>query len=139
MECIIDSATYFDGDEELFSFVIQELDSMAHQINDFSYRWTVYMLKHLLVGISILDLREDQMSLTCNSTMMEDDKLINVYVIINGTVKHLIPRLRGGARIKNTTYVDLIPFLINDSSSDSSESSDEDSDEKSLISDWSFF
>ena len=38
MECIIDSATYFDGDEELFSFVIQELDSMAHQINDFSYR-----------------------------------------------------------------------------------------------------
>ena len=59
MEYIIDSANYFDGDEEIFSFIVHELGSMAHQINDSSYRCTVYMLKSLLVGMSTLDLRED--------------------------------------------------------------------------------
>ena len=76
------------------------------------------MLKSLLVYMSTVALREDQMRLICNGIIMEDDILICSYGITNGTVMHLIPRLRGGARTRRTAYVDPIPFLMNVSSSD---------------------
>ena len=45
MKFIIDNANYIDDDEEMISFVVQELTVAAHQINDFSPRCTVYLLK----------------------------------------------------------------------------------------------
>ena len=44
MKFIIDNANYFDDDEEILSFVVQELTAASHQINEFSPRCTVCML-----------------------------------------------------------------------------------------------
>ena len=66
------------------------------------------------------------MRLMCNGIVMEDDRVISSYGITNGTVMHFVPRLRGGVRTRRTAYVDLIPFLMNDTYYD--EDYDEDSD-----------
>ena len=81
--------------------------------------------------MSTIDLREDQMRLICNGTIMEDDRLISSYGVINGTVMYLDPRLRDGARTRRTAYVDTISFLMNHFSFDSFEPFDGDSDKES--------
>ena len=124
MEFIIDNANDFDYDEENISFVVQELTAAAHQIHDVSPRCTVYILKTLLGSMRTGNLRENQMRVICNSIVIEDGRVISSYGITNGTIIHLVPRLRGGARTRRTTYA--IPHLMTDTSSD--EDSDEDSD-----------
>ena len=113
----------------MLSFVVQESTAVSHQINDFSPRCTVYMLKTLLGSMTTGNLREDQMRLVCNGIVIEDERVISSYGITNGTIMHLVPRLRGGARTRRTGYVEPIPYLMTDTSSD--EDSDEDSDENS--------
>ena len=56
---IIDTKAFFEGDEERLSFVVRELGSMEHNINDYFLRCTLYMLKSLLVSMSSIELRED--------------------------------------------------------------------------------
>ena len=69
------------------------------------------------------------MRLVCNGVVIEDDRVISSYCITNGTIMHLVPRLRDGARTRRTGYIELIPYLMTVTSSD--EYSDEDSDEVS--------
>ena len=40
-----DTKKFFEDDEEMLSFVVRELGSTVHNINTFSARCTVYMLK----------------------------------------------------------------------------------------------
>ena len=126
MEFIVDNANYFDNDEEMLSFVVQELTNVSHQINDFSPRCTVYMLKALLECMTTDNLGEDQIHLSCNGIVIKDDRVISSYGIINGNVMHIVPLLCGGARTRITEYVDLIPYLMTNTSSN--EDSDEDFD-----------
>ena len=123
MEFIIDNANNIDYDEENIWLVVQELTAEAYQIDNFSPRCTVYMLKALLGSMSTANLREDQIRLICNGIVLEDDRVISSYDITDGTVMHLVRRLRGGARTRRTTRA--IPYLSTETSSD--EDSDEDS------------
>ena len=82
------------------------------------------MLKALFGSITTDNLKEYQIHLICNGIVIEDDRVISSYCITNGTIMHLVPRLRG-----KTGYIELIPYLMTVTSSD--EYSDEDSDEDS--------
>ena len=123
MEFIFNNADDIDYDEENISFVVQELTGEVYQIDDFSPRCTVYMLKTLLGSMSTANLREDQIRLICHDIVLEDDRVISSYDITDGTVMHLVRRLRGGARTRRTARA--IPYLSTETSSD--EDSDEDS------------
>ena len=85
------------------------------------------MLKILLGSMTTGNLREDQIRLICHRVVLEDDRVISSYDIIDGTRMHMIRRNRGGARTRRTAYA--IPYLMTDTSSD--EDSDEDFDEDS--------
>ena len=52
MESVIDSASYFQGELAILSFIVRELTGREYQINDFSYQSTVFILKTVLVGMS---------------------------------------------------------------------------------------
>ena len=73
-------------------------------------------MKTLLGSMSTANLREDQIHLICNSTVLEDDRAISSYDITDGTVMHLVRRLRGGARTRRTARA--IPYLMTETSSD---------------------
>ena len=81
------------------------------------------MLKTLLATMSTAYLTEDNIRLIFRSVVLEDDRYLSSYDIIDGTRMHMIRRNRGGARTRRTVYA--IPYLMNDTSSD--ENSDEDS------------
>ena len=123
MEYIFNNANDIDNDEENISFVVQELTGVAFQIVDFSPRCTVYMLKTLLATMSTAYLTEDNIRLIFDRVVLEDDRYLSSYDIIDGTRMHMIRRNRGGARTRRTAHA--IPYLSTETSSD--EDSDEDS------------
>ena len=94
MEFIFDNANDIDYDEKNISFVVQKLSGEAYQIDDFSPRCTVYMLKMLLGSMSSANLREDQIRHICHGIVLEDDRVISSYDITDGTVMHMVRRLR---------------------------------------------
>ena len=63
MESVIDSASYFQGELAMLSFIVRELTGREYQINDFSYQPTVFMLKSVLVGMSTTDYPEESIRL----------------------------------------------------------------------------
>ena len=123
MEYIFNNANDIDYDEENISFVVQELTGVTFQIVDFSPRCTVYMLKTLLATMSTAYLTEDNIRLIFRGVVLEHDRDLRSYDIIDGTRMHMIRRNRGEARTRRTAYA--IPYLMDDTSSD--ENSDEDS------------
>ena len=128
MESVIDSASYFQGELAMLSFIVRELTGREYQINDFSYQSTVFMLKTVLVGMSTTDYPEESIRLIFRGRVLEDNEQIVSSGVTSGSVVHFVRRNRGGARTNRTRYADPIPVLLDDSSSDSSESSEEDSD-----------
>ena len=123
MEYIFNNANDIDYDEENISFSVQELTGVTFQIVDFSPRCTVYMLKTQLATMSTAYLTEDNIRLIFRGVVLEHDRDLRSYDIIDGTRMHMIRRNRGGARTRRTAYA--IPYLMDDTSSD--ENSDEDS------------
>ena len=124
MEYILNNANDIDNDEENISFSVQELTGVTFQIVDFSPRCTVYMLKTQLATMSTAYLTEDNFRLIFRGVVLEHDRDLRSYDIIDGTRMHMIRRNRGGARTRRTTIL-AIPYLSTETSSD--EDSDEDS------------
>ena len=128
MASVIDSASYFQGELEMISFIVRELTGREYQINDFSYHSTVFMMKNVLGRMSTSDYPEEIIRLIFRGRVLEDNEQIVSSGVTSGSVVHFVRRNRGGARTNRTRYADLIPVLLDDSSSDSSESSEENSD-----------
>ena len=70
------------------------MTAVSHQINDFPLRCTVYMLKTLLATISTAYLTEDNIRLIFDRVVLEDDRYLSYYDIIDGTRMHMFYRLR---------------------------------------------
>ena len=94
MEFIFNNANDIDNDEENISFVVIELTGVSFQIVDFSPRCTVYMLKTLLATMSTAYLTEDKIRLIFDRVVLEDDRCLSYYDIIDGTRMHMFYRLR---------------------------------------------
>ena len=135
MESVIESTSYFKGNLKMLSFIVRELTGREYQINDFSYRSTVFMLKSVLARMSTSNYLEESIRLIFGRRVFEDNEQIISSSTTNGSVVHFIRRNRGGTRSNRIHYTDPIPVLLNEYYSNSSESSNEDSDEESQISD----